>query len=279
MSKIRILAIPPDTYGVGKYRILDPFKFIGDKHADEFHVDIAMNPDNDDNFFKNYDIVVFHSFIHQTTHEENLLRISKLKSMGIKVVMDIDDFWSVDHRHPMYHQIKSNEMPRKKVELMRAVDWVSCTTEVFATTIKKRLNLKNVIVFPNAINPEEPQFQPKPTESEMIRFGWLGGSSHFHDIELMSSGISSTINNYKNTQFVLCGFDLRGNVTEMNQATGERKVRPIRPIETVWYKYEQIFTDKYKSVDEEYKNQLLNINNIETENIKVKLLSYIYLYN
>jgi glycosyltransferase involved in cell wall biosynthesis len=263
MSKIRILAIPPDTYGVGKYRILDPFKFIGDKHADEFHVDIAMNPDNDDNFFKNYDIVVFHSFIHQTTHEENLLRISKLKSMGIKVVMDIDDFWSVDHRHPMYHQIKSNEMPRKKVELMRAVDWVSCTTEVFATTIKKRLNLKNVIVFPNAINPEEPQFQPKPTESEMIRFGWLGGSSHFHDIELMSSGISSTINNYKNTQFVLCGFDLRGNVTEMNQATGERKVRPIRPIETVWYKYEQIFTDKYKSVDEEYKNQLLTFNEVE----------------
>lgn len=257
MSKIRILAIPPDTYGVGKYRILDPFKYIGDKHAEEFHVDIALNPDDDDNFFKNYDIVVFHSFIHQTTHEHNLERISKLKSMGIKVVMDIDDFWTVDHRHPMYHQIKANEIPRKKVELMRASDWVSCTTEVFAKSIKTRLNLKNVVIFPNAIDPEESQFQPKPTESEMIRFGWLGGSSHFHDIELMTSGISSTLNNYKNTQFVLCGFDLRGNVTEMNPKTGEKRVRPIQPMETVWYKYEQIFTDKYKSVDEEYKNHLL----------------------
>jgi glycosyltransferase involved in cell wall biosynthesis len=263
MSKIRILAIPPDTHGVGKYRILDPFKYIGDNHAEDFHVDIAMNPDDDDNFFKNYDIVVFHSFIHQTTHENNLERIKKLKTMGIKVIMDIDDFWSVDHRHPMYHQIKANEIPRKKVELMRSADWVTCTTEVFAKTIKTRLGIKNVIVFPNAVNPEEPQFQSKPTESEMIRFGWLGGSSHFHDIELMSSGISSTLNNYKNTQFVLCGFDLRGNVTEMNPKTGEKRVRPIQPTETVWYKYEQIFTDHYKSVDEEYKTFLMTFNEVE----------------
>jgi glycosyltransferase involved in cell wall biosynthesis len=257
MSKIRILAIPPDTHGVGKYRILDPFKYIGDKHADEFHVDISLNPDDDDNFFKNYDIVVFHSFIHQTTHEKNLERIKKLKSMGIKVVMDIDDFWNVDQRHPMYHQIKLNEIPRKKVESMKSVDWVSCTTEVFANSIKTKLNLKNVVVFPNAIDPEESQFQPKPTESEMIRFGWLGGSSHLHDIELMTSGISSTLNYYKNTQFVLCGFDLRGNVTEINPKTGEKRVRPIQPMETVWYKYEQIFTDKYKSVGNDYKNHLL----------------------
>lgn len=272
MSKIRILAIPPDTYGVGKYRILDPFKYIGDNHAEEFHVDIALNPDDDDNLFKNYDIVVFHSFIHQTTHENNLERISKLKSMGIKVVMDIDDFWTVDHRHPMYHQIKANEIPRKKVELMRASDWVSCTTEVFAKSIKTRLNLKNVVVFPNAIDPEESQFQPKPTESEMIRFGWLGGSSHFHDIELMTSGISSTLNNYKNTQFVLCGFDLRGNVTEINPQTGEKRVRPIQPTETVWYKYEQIFTDKYKSVDEEYKNYLMTFteSDYDTSNKRYK---------
>ena len=75
MSKIRILAIPPDTHGVGKYRILDPYKFIGDHYSDEFHIDIALSVENNDNFFKNYDIVVFHSFIHQTTHEENISRI------------------------------------------------------------------------------------------------------------------------------------------------------------------------------------------------------------
>ena len=272
MSKIRILAIPPDTYGVGKYRILDPFKYIGDNYSDEFHVDIVTNVEQSDEFFKNYDIVVFHSFIHQSSHEENIERIKKLKSQGIKVIMDIDDFWAADQRHPLYHQIKANDLPRKKVELMRASDYVTCTTETFANTIKSRVGIKNVLVFPNAVNPNESQFQPKPTKSEKIRFGWLGGSTHLHDIELLRSGISVINSNHENVQFVLCGFDLRGNVTEINQETQERRVRPIKPMETVWYKYEQIFTDNYKSVDDLYR---LNLHNFTESNFDASNKKYL----
>jgi len=115
MSKINILTIPPDVHGVGKYRILDPFKFIGDNYSNEFHVDISMNVEDNDEIFKKYDIVVFHSFIHQNSHEHNLERIKKLKSQGIKVVMDIDDYWSVDITHPMYHQIKKMKYHVKKL--------------------------------------------------------------------------------------------------------------------------------------------------------------------
>ena len=258
MSKINILTIPPDTHGVGKYRILDPFKYIGDNYSDDFHIDISMNVENNDDAFKNYDIVIFHSFIHQTTHEENISRIKKLKSLGIKVIMDIDDFWSVDFRHPMYEMIKKNEIPLKKIEMMRESDWVTCTTKTFANTIKTKLGIKNVMVFPNAVNPNEPQFKPNPTKSEKIRFGWLGGSTHYHDIELMSSGISSILGQYLNTQFVLCGFDLRGSVTEFNPETGEHRKRPIQPMETVWYRYEKLFTENYKYVDENYKKYLFS---------------------
>jgi glycosyltransferase involved in cell wall biosynthesis len=258
MSKIRILAIPPDTHGVGKYRILDPFKFIGDNYSNEFHVDISFDVENNDNFFKNYDIVIFHSFIHKTNHEDNISRIKYLKTQGIKVIMDIDDFWSPDQKHPMYNQIKQNELPRKKVEMLKLVDYVTCTTEFFADTIRTRLNIKNVLVFPNAINPNETQFQPNPTKSERIRFGWLGGSTHLHDLELLRGGISTITNQFDNVQFVLCGFDTRGNVTEFNPQTGEKKVRPVQPKETVWYKYEQIFSNDYKSVDDNYKNHLMN---------------------
>lgn len=263
MSKIRILAIPPDQFGVGKYRILDPFKYIGEHHGDDFHVDITMNADDNDEYFKNYDIIVFHSFIHQMSHEKNIDRIKKLKSQGIKVVIDIDDYWTVDHRHPMYHQIKSNEIPRKKVEMMKLSDWVTCTTEIFEKSIRSKIGIKNVVVFPNAVDPNETQFQPNPTESDKIRFGWLGGSTHLHDIDLMSSGISSVLGQTNNTQFVLCGFDLRGNVTEVNPITKEQKIRPIQPMETVWYKYENIFTDKYSFVDEDYKNYLLTFTETE----------------
>jgi glycosyltransferase involved in cell wall biosynthesis len=258
MSKIKILAIPSDKHGVGKFRIMDPYTFIGEKHSDDVHVDITFNAEDNDEYFLNYDIVVFHSFIHQTTHDSNLNRIKWLKSKGIKVIMDIDDLWFVDQRHPMYYQIKASRIGEMKIEMMRLVDTITTTTSIFAKTIMDRLGVKNVQIFPNAVNEDESQFQVNPTKSDKIRFGWLGGSSHLHDLELMSNGISSTHYSFKDkAQFVLCGFDLRGTVTEM-APNGEKRQRPIQPLETVWYKYEKFFTDNYKVLSEEYKNYLHN---------------------
>jgi glycosyltransferase involved in cell wall biosynthesis len=257
MSKIKILAIPSDKHGVGKFRVMDPYKFIGDNHSNDIHVDISYNADKNDEFFLNYDIVVFHTFIHQTNHEDNINRINWLKSKGIKVIMDIDDLWFVDQRHPMYHQVKASKIGEMKIEMLKLADYVTTTTSIFAKTIKDRLKVKNVEVFPNAVNEEEPQYKINKIGSDKIRFGWLGGSSHLFDIELMSNGISTTYNSYKDkVQFVLCGFDLRGTVTEIDSQTNQQRNRPIKPTETVWYKYEKIFTDNYSVINDEYKTYL-----------------------
>ena len=258
MSKLRILAIPSDAHGVGKYRVLDPFKYIGNNFNDEIHVDITMNLEDRDEVFNNYDIVVFHSFIHQTNHERNVERVKWLKAKGIKTIMDIDDFWTVDQRHPLYEQIRLAKVGEKMIELLKLVDYVTCTTPFFADEIKKRLGLKNnVFIFPNAVDENEPQFKSNPIKSDRLRFGWLGGSSHLHDIELLQSGIESIQNLYLDkTQFVLCGFDLRGTVTEIDKSTGQQRQRPIMPHETVWSKYESIFTKSYKVLNDEYKNYL-----------------------
>ena len=69
-------------------------------------------------------------------------------------------------------------------------------------------------------------------------------------------------------QFVLCGFDLRGTITLIDQKTGEQKQRPIKPKESIWYQYEKIFTDDYNLVSEDYKNFLLSFENKEYENFK-----------
>lgn len=257
MSKIKILAIPSDKHGVGKFRIMDPYTFIGEKFADDVHVDLTFNAEDKDETFLGYDIVVFHTFIHQTTHESNVNRIKWLQQQGVKVIMDIDDLWFVDQRHPMYHQIKNSKIGEMKVEMMKLVDYVTTTTPIFAKTIKDRLNINNILIFPNAVNDEEPQFQPNPTKSDKVRFGWLGGSSHLHDIELMSQGISTTHNSFKDkVQFVLCGFDLRGKVTEIDKDNGQQRQRNIQPLETVWYRYERFFTDDYKVLSDEYKSYL-----------------------
>lgn len=236
---------------------MDPYTFIGEKFADDVHVDLTFNAEDKDETFFGYDIVVFHTFIHQTNHESNVNRIKWLQQQGVKVIMDIDDLWFVDQRHPMYHQIKNSKIGEMKVEMMKLVDYVTTTTPIFAKTIKDRLNITNILIFPNAVNDEEPQFQPKPTKSDKVRFGWLGGSSHLHDIELMSQGISTTHNSFKDkVQFVLCGFDLRGKVTEIDKTTGQQRQRDIQPLETVWYKYERFFTDDYKVLSDEYKSYL-----------------------
>jgi len=256
MSKIRILAIPSDKHGVGKFRMMDPYQFIGDNHSDDIHVDISYNADNNDEYFLNYDIVVFHTFIHQTNHEQNIGRIKWLQSKGIKVIMDIDDLWFVDQRHPMYHHVKVSKIGEMKMDMLKEVDYVTTTTPIFAKTIKDKLHIKNIEIFPNAVNEDEPQFKREPIKSDKIRFGWLGGSSHLHDIELMSNGISSTHNSFKDkVQFVLCGFDLRGTVTEIDQE-GKQRQRSIQPTETVWYKYEKFFTEDYKVLSPQYKSFL-----------------------
>lgn len=259
MSKLRILAVPSDNHGVGKYRILDPYKFIGNNFSEEVHTDIVFDVEDNDDFFLNYDAVVFHSFIHKAPFERNIQRIEWLKSKGIKVIMDIDDMWAVDQRHPMYEQIKATKLPEKKVQMLRLVDYVTCTTEYFANVIKERLGLRtNVFVFPNAVDENEPQFKSNPIPSDRLRFGWLGGSSHLHDLDMLKSGIHTIQNQFLDkTQFVLCGFDLRGQVSEINKQTGEIRKRDILPHETVWSQYEKIFTNDYKSLSPEYSKFLL----------------------
>lgn len=265
MSKIKILAVSPDSFGVGKYRILDPFVFLGENYSNEFHVDISNNVQQSDELFLKYDIVVFHSFIHNGNHELNVERVKWLKSKGIIVIMDTDDYWVVDHRHPMYEQIKISELPRKRAELLRLADHVTCTTKIYANTLKNKLGLKSVHVFPNAVNKEEKQFIPSPTQSDRLRFGWLGGSSHYHDLDILRSGISTTLANYPDkVQFVLCGFDVRGTMTMIDKKTGQITKQPIKPMETVWYKYEHIFTNNYKSIDLEYRNFLHKFSSEET---------------
>jgi glycosyltransferase involved in cell wall biosynthesis len=155
--------------------------------------------------------------------------------------------------HPIHDIIRVNKINEKIIANLRVSKYVTTTTELFAEEIRK-IN-KNVFVFPNAINPNEPQFKEPTIESDRLRVGWLGGSSHLHDLQLLDLAQKPL---YKDKlQFVLCGFDTRGTVTEINQQTGEHKRRDILPHETVWAQYEKIFTQNLTTVSEEYKKYLL----------------------
>lgn len=258
MSKINVLVVPSDRTGVGKFRSVDPHIFLQNIYGADFHVDIQYNlPFDDLNFFKKYEIVSFHRSIGQDWDRAPSF-IKKLKDAGIKTVCDIDDYWMPGKEHPIHDVIRFNKINEKIVNNLKAAEYVTTTTTIFADEISKYN--KNVVVFPNAINPKEPQFNEPTPKSDKLRVGWLGGSSHLHDLMLVDQSFSKLTKYRNELQFVLCGFDTRGTVTEINQETKEHKQRNILPHESVWAQYERIFTQNYSIISEDYKKYLQNYN-------------------
>jgi glycosyltransferase involved in cell wall biosynthesis len=224
-------------------------------HSEDFHVDIDYEPKiNDVNYWKQYDIVHFHRSIGQDYNQAPIL-IQRLNNMGIITIMDLDDYWLPTKEHPVHQLVLQNKLHEKILANMKVAGHVVTTTSIFATEISKYN--KNVYVLPNAINPNESQFKQETLKSEKLRFGWLGGSSHLHDLKLLDGTINK-LKPYKDQfSMYLCGFDTRGTVTEINKDTGEQKQRPINPEETVWARYEEIFTDNYRMVDPQHKEFLM----------------------
>jgi glycosyltransferase involved in cell wall biosynthesis len=255
MSKIRVLVLPSDKTGVGKFRSIDPHVCLQNNHSNDFHVDIDYEPKvNDINYWKKYDIVHFHRTIgHEYDNSVNL--IQRLNSIGLVTIMDLDDYWLPTKEHPVHQLVIQSNLHKKIIENLKVASHITTTTTVFADEMMK-FN-KNVHVLPNAINPKEPQFQAETLPSDKLRFGWLGGSSHLHDLKLMEGTISKLKPLKDKFTMSLCGFDIRGTVTEINQQTGEQKQRDILPEETVWARYEEIFTNKYDMVDPKHKEFLM----------------------
>ena len=223
-------------------------------YPNDFHIDIDYEPNiKDANFLKQYQIVHIHRNIGHS-YEGNDQLIKWISSLGITTVVDIDDYWLPGKEHPIHNIIVENKINERIVANLSAADYVTTTTTVFADEIKK--HNKNVVIFPNAINPKNPQFSEPTLPSDRLRVGWLGGSSHLHDLMLLDGFVSKLTPINDKLQYVLCGFDTRGTVTEINKQTGEQKQRPIRPEETVWVQYEKIFTDNYNVVSPDYKKFL-----------------------
>ncbi len=261
MSKIKVLVLPSDKTGVGKFRSIDPHVMLQNNYPNEFHVDIDYEPKvNDYNYWKQYDIVHFHRTIGHD-YDNSVDLIKRLNSIGIVTIMDLDDYWLPTKDHPVHQMVIQVKLHEKIMNNLKVAGHVTTTTSIFANEISK-FN-KNVYVLPNAINPKEGQFNVKTEPSDKLRFGWLGGSSHLHDLKLLDGTINK-LSSYKDKfSMYLCGFDTRGTVTEINKETGEQKQRDIKPEETVWARYEEIFTDNYRVVDPKHKEFLMTFKDEE----------------
>ena len=252
-KKIKMLVIPSDKTGVGKFRSVDPHVYIAEHYNDDFDVDIMYLediPTNDiEDFLKKYDLIHIHKQL-----DKELRLMSTIKFLGIPVIVDVDDYYYLGNDHPMSLSAKKEKWHEAVIRHLEMADYVSTTTDIYAKELKK--HNKNVLVFPNAIDPNEKQYCQEKNKSDKLRVGLICGSSHLHDIELLN-GIAETAKQNSNVQLVLCGFDTNGTRTIYHNDTGQVERRPILPQESVWFDYERIITDNYKYISREHRDFLL----------------------
>lgn len=259
-KKIKLLSFTPNKTGVGYYRSIKPHTFLDEYYSDEIEVTIAdtMELDNPE-FGKGFDIIQFHSNAN-VDKDMLIMKIKQLNKIGIKFVMDLDDYWMLPNYFPQYKAYNQQyKIHEKIIEMIRIVNYVTTTTSIFAKEISK-FN-KNVFVIPNAIDGKEKQFQRVYTESDKLRVGIICGSSHEKDIDILNGLVNQLKSDLSKIQFVICGFDLNGTMTYLNEKTNKVETRPIKPEETVWYKYEKILTNNYSTVSKDYKEYLLKFTN------------------
>lgn len=233
-----------DAQGVGHFRNIWPAQAIQKYHSDEFEVEINGQPNLDNiEYLKDFDIIHFHR--HLGPNEKESENFDKLKKEGVTLIMDLDDYWEPFYAHPMYQIIKQEGISEKIRGTLPKADYVTTTTSIFAEEVSKFNS--NVKVIPNAVDPNSKMWRDNDTRlegDERCRISWIGGSSHFDDLMLMQHSMKLLHGNKElkdKYQLLLCGFDTRGTITEIDQL-GRRKSRPIKPHETIWNKFEQIFT-------------------------------------
>jgi glycosyltransferase involved in cell wall biosynthesis len=305
MKKPKILITNMDVHGVNFYRSEQPAISLSKLYDDEFEIDYIKNPDwNDDEFLKEYDIIHGHRTLCDFGQMPFL--VNKLHSFGIKVILDIDDYWEVSKEHPLYHAVKKDGLKEKIVGNLKIVDAVSTTTPVYENYIKPYN--KNILVIPNGVNRNLKEWIPANDKCsyDKMRILYLAGSSHLQDVSLLKDSFEKLIDDVSLTnkfQIHLSGFDLRGTTTNYTvneefikdlQAMGifneqlykkliannfkiteipeipreiiekynsnvlTEHTQPIKPQETVWTRYEEIFTGNYKLIkDVDYYNHLM----------------------
>ena len=263
-EKIRILVVPSDFEGgVGFFRALQPHRYLTEKYGDEFECVIDGNPDwRDMEKLKSFDIIFCQRKIYDDTRVF-VNTLQALKDTSVKVVLDIDDSWDLSPTHPMYGMYKRYGMEQIITGILKLGDYVTTTTDIFASQIQQ-FN-PNPVVLPNAINPNDPSFTTHKKPSDKLRFGFIMGSAHEYDVKLMGNFVSQLSQDViDQIQIVLCGFDLRGRIEYQDPVTHEIKARAMAPKEGVWYRYENMVTNNRAIISPLYRKFLnMYIPNLE----------------
>lgn len=254
MRKINILVLPPDNFGTGNYRYIEPHIALHQYYPEYFNVTIGFIPPNwsEQSDYEEFDLIVGRDFNMELSKTKEI--IDHLRSLGKKLIIDVDDYWEFPVEHPQYLYFHSLKYKERTISSIQSASYVMTTNDLLAAKIKEH-NL-NVIVIPNAIDVEQDRFKITHINNNRIRFGWLGGSSHLNDVQLLNDDLKVINHRYKEKiQMVLCGFNNSGIISEID-STGKIFSKLITLLETPYYFYEKVLSSDFAFLDVDYINWL-----------------------
>lgn len=184
---IKVLSIMYHENAVAYFRMGWPAKYINSEFGDQVEVTISdhtIDPWNIANL-RQYDVIHFHKYFGRYEASEELW--ATLKSQGVTIVMDIDDYWEWPSLTEDDEKLKNSEIYMKELGNLKHADYVTTTTEYFANKIKE--HNPNVVVFPNSLNGDLDIWKSEATPSDVVRVGWLGSGYRNHDLKMLSDAI------------------------------------------------------------------------------------------
>lgn len=181
---IKVLWVIQASVGGVQYHRLEVPMYNLALHPD-FECDRVMHIDTlSIDQIKDFQIVVFNSLLSFLPGDANILLITKLKSLGIKVICDVDDYWLLPPTHLHYRNFKQDKTSDYVINCIKNADLATCTTKYLQEEIKINFGI-DAEILPNAIDPTQPQFEPDPQSSDKLRFGYIASIIHLRDIELL----------------------------------------------------------------------------------------------
>ena len=242
-DKIKILFLNKDGAGVNYFRTQTPAIELERLYSNQFEVDIEAEVNFSDpdviERLKKYQIIHYHQRLVDDIRSMNDI---KRKLSNIKFVLDIDDYWYLDKKHPLYNMSVEYKLPLITIENLKLADFVTTTTEAFAEEIRKVTGKDNVFVLYNAVNPETmKQFENnwKPDPKGRVRITYAGGSSHMGDIKQLESVTNMLNADYQlKDKFTikLAGWDTEGSINTISfnpELIEALKAKKLWTIETV----------------------------------------------
>ena len=154
--------------------------------------------------FKDAKIVIFSR--NPTVNLEELLIMKK--QYGFKIWMDIDDYWELYEHHYLYDNWKANKMEDLLKKCMDNADIVTTTNVRLLRAISPINSACRVV--PNAVPFGIEQFQYQKSDSSYVRFMYVGGPSHYHDLKIIDEffGMCSRDIHMRNkSKFTLAGYN------------------------------------------------------------------------